>query len=511
MKILFVYPKYPDSFWSFKYALKFISKKASFPPLSLLTVAAMLPAEWDKKLVDMNTGRLGDKDIRQADYVFISAMDIQGDSAKEVIKRCNDAGKKVVAGGPFFTTQYKDISGVDHFVLDEGEVTIPLFLKDLENGCPKPIYTSDHKPDMSLTPLPMWSLINKKHYSSMNIQYSRGCPFNCEFCEIVSLYGRVPRTKTTQQMIAELDTLYTEGWRGGVFVVDDNFIGNKNKLKAEVLPAVIEWMKAHKYPFALSTEASINLADDEELMDLMSKAGFNQVFIGVETPNAESLAECDKSQNEKRDMVASIKKVQNHGMEVQGGFIIGFDNDPLTIFNNQINFIQKSGIVTAMVGLLNAPRGSRLYQRLKGENRLREDFTGDNTHCSMNFTPKIQLETLIQGYKHVMDTIYSPKFFNERIKTFLKEYRPVKPLNKVRPNFSQVQALFRTVWTLGVVDKGRKYYWKLFFSTLFRKPRNFPLAISLSVYGYHFRKVAEKHLKLPAIRPLDLEESNRGA
>jgi radical SAM superfamily enzyme YgiQ (UPF0313 family) len=310
-------------------------------------------------------------------------------------------------------------------------------------------------------------------------------------------------------MIAEMDALYQRGWRGGVFIVDDNFIGNKRKLKAEVLPAVIDWMKAHQYPFALSTEASINLADDDELLDLMAKAGFNQVFIGVETPNNESLAECNKSQNETRDMIASINKVQNHGIEVQGGFIIGFDSDPLSIFKDQISFIQKSGIVTAMVGLLNAPRGSRLFQRLKKENRLREDFSGDNTSCSINFIPKMNLDALVQGYKHVISTIYAPKHYYERIKIFLKEYRPVKKQGTVRPRMSQLRALLRTMWLLGALDKGRRYYWKLFFSTLFRRPRAFPLAIRLSVFGYHFRKVGEKHLKLPSVHALKIDSLSR--
>jgi radical SAM superfamily enzyme YgiQ (UPF0313 family) len=509
MKILLVYPRYPDTFWSFRYALKFVAKKASFPPLSLLTVAAMLPGEWDKKLVDMNASGLHDRDIKQADYVFISAMDIQGDSARDVIARCNKLGTKVVAGGPYFTTQYEDIKGVDHFVLDEGEVTVPLFLKDLEKGCPQPVYTSAEKPDLSRTPLPLWSLINMKHYSSMNVQYSRGCPFNCEFCDIVPLYGHTPRTKAKQQMIAEMDALYNCGWRGGVFIVDDNFIGNKRKLKTEVLPALVDWMKMHNFPFALSTEASINLADDDELMELMAGAGFNQVFIGVESPNEESLAECDKSQNETRDLLTCIKKVQNHGIEVQGGFIIGFDSDPLTIFKNQISFIQKSGIVTAMVGLLNAPRGSRLYQRLKNENRLREDFTGDNTNCSMNFIPKMNFDTLLQGYEHVVSTIYAPKHYYERVKTFLKEYRPVKNQGSVRLRLSHFQALLRTIWLLGVLDKGRKYYWKLFFSTLFQRPHSFPLAIRMSVFGYHFRKVAEKYIKLPAVQSLGADNTSR--
>ncbi len=356
MNILLVYPRTPDTFWSFRHALKFVSKKASFPPLSLITVASMLPEEWHKKLVDLNITTLKNKDLKWADYVFISGMIVQKESALEVIARCNKMDKKVVAGGPLFTTEYDEIKGVDHYILDEAEVTLPPFLADLAAGCPKPIYTSQEKPSLSATPLPMWSLVDMEQYSSMCVQYSRGCPFNCEFCDILTLYGRVPRTKTKEQMIAEMDTLYDHGWRGGLFVVDDNFIGNKKKIKTEILPAIIEWMKAHKYPFVLSTEASINMADDYELLQLMAEANFDQVFIGVETPNPESLAECGKGQNESRDMIAAIKKLQTYGMQVQGGFIVGFDSDTPSIFKNQIQFIQNSGIVTAMVGLLNAPR-----------------------------------------------------------------------------------------------------------------------------------------------------------
>jgi radical SAM superfamily enzyme YgiQ (UPF0313 family) len=497
LKILLVYPRYPDTFWSFRHALKFISKKASFPPLGLITVAAMLPKEWSKKLVDMNTTHLTDSHLRWADYIFISAMAVQRGSAKEVIARCNQLGTKVVAGGPLFTTEHNEIEGVDHFVLDEAEITLPLFLKDLARGCPKHIYTSTQRPELSQTPLPLWYLVDIKKYSSMNIQYSRGCPFNCEFCDIVTLYGHIPRTKSQAQMLNELEVLYQRGWRSGIFIVDDNFIGNKKKLKSEILPAIINWMKAHKYPFALSTEASINLADDEELLNLMAEAGFNQVFIGVESPNEESLVECNKVLNKKRDLIASIKKIQNHGIEVQGGFIIGFDSDPLSIFNNQISFIQKSGIMTAMVGLLNAPRGSRLYQRLRKEHRLLDNFSGDNTDCSMNFIPKMRLESLVQGYKHVMSTIYAPKHYYERAKTFLMEYKPHRKPNMFRLKLPQLSALIKTMWLLGVVDKGRNYYWKLFISTLVRRPRVFPLAISLSVFGYHFRKVTERYSESP--------------
>ena len=290
MKILLVYPQYPETFWSFKHALRFISKKASFPPLGLLTVVAMLPDAWQKKLVDMNVTRLTDENIGWADYVFISAMVVQQDSAREVIARCRSLGTKTVAGGPLFTQGYEFFEEVDHLVLDEAEVTLPPFLADLEKGCAQRMYTSKERPDITRTPVPMWSLLDMKKYSSTNIQYSRGCPYNCEFCDIVVLNGRVPRTKSREQIIAELDSLYNRGWRDGIFIVDDNFIGNKRKLKREILPAIIEWQKARKYPSMLLTETSINLADDEELMDLMVDAGFDTVFIGIETPNEDSLA-----------------------------------------------------------------------------------------------------------------------------------------------------------------------------------------------------------------------------
>ena len=500
MKILLVYPQYPDTFWSFKHALKFVSKKAAFPPLGLLTVAAMLPSEWEKKLVDINVASLTDKDIRWADYVFISAMVVQRDSVKEVIARCKKFNTKVVAGGPLFTTGYKEFDGVDHFVLNEAEITLPPFLEDLERGCAQHLYTSDERPDISKTPIPLWSLINMKKYATMNIQYSRGCPFNCEFCDIIILNGHKPRTKDKVQMLAELDALYNHGWRGGVFIVDDNFIGNKRKLKTEILPAIIEWMKGERYPFAFSTEASINLADDEELMQLMIKAGVNTVFVGIETPNEESLVECNKFQNQNRDLVASVKKIQNRGFEVTGGFIVGFDNDPISIFKSQISFIQKSGIVTAMVGLLNAPRGTRLYQRLKKEDRLLKDSSGDNTDCSINFIPKMNYETLINGYKHILNTIYSPKQYYERIKIFLKEY---KPQRKRAPqlHLHNLWPFIKSMWLLGIKEKGRGYYWKLFVSTLLKQPRKFPLSMSLSVYGYHFRKVVEKYISLPVEHP----------
>ncbi|RJQ37676.1 MAG: DUF4070 domain-containing protein [Dehalococcoidia bacterium] len=489
MKILFVYPNYPDTFWSFKHALKFVSKKAAFPPLGLLTVAAMLPEVWEKKLVDMNVSRLNDRDIKWADYVFISAMEVQKESVKKVVAQCRKLGAKTVAGGPLFTTGHEQFEGIDHFVLGEAEASLKPFLADLEKGCARHIYVSSERPEITNIPIPMWSLINIKNYSSMNLQYSRGCPYDCEFCDIVLLNGHTPRTKSREQLISEMDALYTRGWRGSLFIVDDNFIGNKKKLKAEILPALIAWRKSHRFPFAICTEVSVNLADDDELMRLMVAAGFDVVFVGIETPNEKSLVECTKAQNQNRDLVASVKKLQKAGLEVQGGFIIGFDSDSETIFQTQIDFIQKSGIVTAMVGLLNAPSGTRLYHRLEKENRLLKTFTGNNTDFSLNFIPKMNADKLVAGYQHVLDTIYSPRYYYERIRTFMKVYRPPGH-RKPQIQSHQVKAFFRSIWFLGLRGKGRRHYWRLFITYLLSSPAKFARFIVLSVYGYHFRKVA---------------------
>ena len=496
MKILLVYPRYPDTFWSFRHALRIIAKKATFPPLGLLTVAAMLPQEWDKKLVDMNAAPLTDKDIKWADYVFVSAMAVQKASTREVIKRCKKFSKKIVAGGPLFTSDYDKFDDVDHLVLNEAESTLPMFLDDLAKGCAKHIYTCNERPDITKTPIPMWSLINMNRYTCMSVQYSRGCPFNCEFCDIIVLNGNRPRTKTRDQLLAELDALYKRGWRESIFIVDDNFIGNKRKLKEEILPAITKWQKERKFPFGFLTEASINLADDEELMQLMVNAGFDTVFIGIETPHEESLIECNKHQNRNRDLIASVKRIQNHGMQVHGGFIMGFDHDPDTIFKSQLNFIQKSGIVAAMVGLLNAPRGTRLYQRLKKENRLLEDISGDNTDCSINFIPKMGREKLISGYRHVLNTIYSSKHYYERVKVFLSEYKPRRKKNISHLRFWHIRALFTSIWILGVLDRDRWYYWRFFISTLLKNPRSFPMSMALAVYGFHFRTIVRKYNKM---------------
>ena len=499
MKVLLVYPRYPDTFWSFKHALKFISKKAAFPPLGLLTVAAMLPKKWERKLVDLNTTTLKDKDLEWADYVFLSAMVAQQDSAREVIDRCKKSGTRIVAGGPFFTPGYEDwgFDDIDHLIFGEAESILPYVLEDLEKGRARHIYTSAEFPNISKTPVPLWSLINGKKYLSMSIQYSRGCPFNCEFCDIVIMNGHRPRTKDKGQVIAELDALYDAGWRGLVFFVDDNFIGNKRKLKSEILPTIIDWMEEKKRPFTFYTEASINLADDEELMRLMTAAGFDMVFVGIESPREESLLECNKLQNKNRDLLASVRRMQNYGLQVQGGFIVGFDSDPLSIFKSQIDFIQKSGIVMAMVGVLMAPPETRLYKRLEKENRILPGCSGDNTDGSTNFIPKMGRQALASGYKHVVDTIYAPRQYYQRIRTFLSEYRP-STRAKFRISLVDLIALIRSAWSLGIRERGRTHYWKLVAWTLLRKPRTFSLSMVLAGQGFHFRKVAEKVRVSPA-------------
>lgn len=445
--------------------------------------------------MDMNVSSLKDKDIEWADYVFVSAMITQKESTIEVIERCNKLSTPVVAGGPVFTTGYESFKGVDHFVLGEAEATLPRFLEDLENGCAGPIYSSDEHPDISQTPVPAWDLINFRHYFSMPVQYSRGCPYDCEFCDIIIMYGHVPRTKAPRQLLREFDSLYKRGWRGSTFIVDDNFIGNKVKVR-EMLPEVIRWQRERKYPFLLFTEASLNLADDDRLMEMMVDAGFDKVFIGLETPDEGSLAECNKFQNENRDMAASVKKIQNNGMQVLGGFIVGFDSDTESIFERQINFIQNIGVVTAMVGILTALPKTRLYNRLKAENRLLQSSSGNNTDGTLNFIPRMDAEKIISGYQQIIQTIYSPKKYYERIGNFLDEYKPTRT-RRQRIGLREVVSFLQSVWHLGIVGKSnsKRYYWKLMSKAFFKHRKAFPEAVTLAIYGLHFRKVTEAAAK----------------
>lgn len=491
MNALLVYPQFPDTFWSYRHALKFIGKRAVLPPLGLVTIAAMLSPQFQIRLIDTNVQELTNKDLAWADCVFISAMNIQHKSSRQIIARCKKRGLRVVAGGPLFTTNHESFLSVDHLVLNEAELTLPAFLEDLDQGNPGRIYTSDQFADMRQTPVPKWELLNLKRYANMSVQFSRGCPFQCDFCNVTALLGHQVRTKCSQQIIAELDALYSQGWRDEVFFVDDNFIGNKSLLKTDLLPALTQWRKDKK-GLSFYTEASINLADDQELMKLMVEAGFHSVFIGIETPEKVSLAECGKRQNENRNLVEDVKRIQRSGLEVQGGFIVGFDNDQQSVFQKQIDFIQQSGIVTAMIGILQAIPGTRLYERLKAEKRISGDFTGDNADGTTNIVPLMGIDTLRDGYTRMLQTIYSPKIFYQRIKTFLSEYRLTN--RRTMLQLSHLIALVRSVFQFGFLSKGRWHYWKLLLWALCKRTGNFRNVISLSILGHHYRKICESHV-----------------
>ncbi len=491
MNILLIYPEFPDTFWSFKHALEFVHKRASLPPLGLLTVAAMLPKEWSTRLVDTNVRDLTKKDLAWADCAFISAMVIQRSSAHRLVARCKEAGLRIVAGGPLFTNEHAQFEGVDHFILNEAELTLPLFLNDLAQGRPQRMYASAEFADLQQTPVPRWELLDQKRYACMSIQFSRGCPFACDFCNVTALLGRRVRIKSSRQIIAELDSLYASGWHNEIFFVDDNFIGNKQFLKTDLLPALIAWRKG-KRGIVFNTESSVNLAQDAVLMEMMVQAGFNKVFIGIETPDEASLVECGKHQNKNRNLVDDVKCIQRAGLQVQGGFIVGFDSDLPSIFQRQIDFIQKSGIVTAMVGILQAPPGTRLYDRMKKEGRLTGELSGDNVDGTTNIIPTMKLEALREGYRNILQNIYAPKQYYQRIRTFLREFKPPKTSMPLRG--AHLLALIRSFYRLGILGQERFHYWHLLLWTQFRHPRLIPEAITLAIYGYHFRKICKQHV-----------------
>ncbi|MCU0770355.1 MAG: DUF4070 domain-containing protein [Verrucomicrobia bacterium] len=487
MNILLVSPETPETFWSFKHALRFVSKKASMPPLGLLTVAAMLPGDWNLKLVDLNVGRLHDRDLLWADYVLIGAMLVQQASVHEVVRRCAQLNRPIIAGGPLFTTGHESFPDIQHFVLGEAEELMPQLVGDMRSGTVQRLYQATRRPDVALTPLPRWDLIRLRDYVTLSVQFSRGCPFDCEFCDIIVMNGRVPRTKSPAQLVGELEALRQRGWKDMVFIVDDNFIGNKRRTK-ELLHAMIEWRTRTRARMGFLTEASVNLADDPELSRLMVKAGFKKVFVGIETPSIEALTECRKLQNRSRDLVASVQTLQRAGLEVMGGFIVGFDSDSQDIFKRQFEFIQRSGVATAMVGLLTALPQTRLWKRLQGEGRLEGNSSGNNTDGALNFQPKLNREFLTAGYRELMKQLYEPRAYYQRIRTFLKSHRPNGP--RLRVSRADLIAFVKSFWVLGVWHRGRFSYWRLLWSTLLKRPRQFPKAMELAILGYHFRRVA---------------------
>ena len=493
-RVLLVYPEIPTTYWSFKYALAFVGKKSVLPPLGLITIAALLPETWECRLVDMNAEPLEDDAIEWADMVFVSAMLVQRASFEQVVARAGRLKRTVVAGGPYPTAMHDEIEGVDHFVLNEAEVTLAPFLRDLEKGKPRRVYSDETKPDITSTPVPRFDLLNIDYYSTVSLQYSRGCPFNCEFCDIIEMFGRTPRTKSPGQFLREMDALYATGFRGPLFIVDDNFIGNKHRVK-NLLRAIIPWQKEHGRPFSLSTEASINLADDDELLDLMADAGFMMTFVGIETPVEESLALAGKSQNMKGNMLQSVRKIQERGIEVTGGFIIGFDTDPEDIFDQQIGFIRESAIPTAMVGLLMALPNTRLYRRLKAEGRLTGLSTGNNTHdVRMNFVPKLPRRMLEDGYRRVIGEIYRPRAYFDRCLELLRRFPAEKKVNVKKTTYRgknrslsllETRALCMSLFRQGFSWYGTEYF-RFLFKSLCIKPSRFPQAVGMAIEGHHF-------------------------
>lgn len=489
LKVLLVYPKYPpDTFWSFHYAIEFLGKKATFPSLSLLTVAAMLPSDWEKRYIDLNIERLTDDQIRWADYVFISAMLAQKASVRELVARCNRLGVPIVAGGPALAGTSEAFSGITHTIVGEAEAILPEFLADLERGNAKLRYESHVRPQLTNTPLPLWNLLDMRKYVTMLIQYSRGCPFMCEFCDIPGLYGNRQRVKTPEQMVAELQALYDAGWRGSVFIVDDNFIGNYRNTE-EMLPAVVAWQRAHGYPFTLFTEASVNLGKMPRLLALMREANFSKVFLGIESPSKDALLECHKLQNTATDLLDIVQTINSYGIQVMGGFIVGFDSDSLDIFDAQISFIQKSGIVSAMVGLLVVVEGTPLWKRLAGERRILENATGNNSDGRLNFIPRMDSASLLAGYQRLVSTIFSPGVYYRRIATMIDQYAP-SVRKRIKPD--DIRALLTSFVRIGILSKARVHYWWLLARTMFKKVTALPVAIELAIQGYHYHIVAEK-------------------
>lgn len=492
MKVLLVNPEFPDTYWSFRHALPFEGKRSVFPPLGLMTVSGLLPKSCERRLVDLNIERLKNSQIEWADMVFITGMLAQKKSLHETVERCRKLGKIIVLGGPYVTSTIEELPYADHIFQGEAETTLPQFFKDLEAGTAKRTYKAPERPPMSIAPIADFGLVDMKKYSNMSIQYSRGCPFSCEFCDIIEIYGRVPRTKSNQQVLAEFDALYRLGWRGPLFIVDDNFIGNKKHVRM-LLPDIIEWQKKHGYPFSLLTEASVNLADDEDLLMAMKDAGFRRVFLGIETPVEESLKEAQKSQN-RGNLLNSVRRIQNHGMEVMAGFIVGFDNDPEDIFERQIEFIRESAIPLAMVGMLNALPDTQLWKRLEKEGRLLgDDATGNNTIATVNFIPKMDVDTLIAGYQRIMRTIYKPSEYYRRALDSLGRVPQDIPEAHQYHGFKAIKAFVRIAFKLGVIDAERREFWRFFLKALRTHRDRMTELLRHAAMAYHFRKLNESY------------------
>ncbi|MFZ1014861.1 MAG: B12-binding domain-containing radical SAM protein [Terracidiphilus sp.] len=499
MNALLICPQMPETFWSFKYALSFLGKRAAQPPLGLMTIAALLPKHWNKRLIDTNVERLHNRDLAWADVVLLSGMHIQRDALVAIVDHCRALGVRTVVGGPITSSLTTADLKADHVVIGEAEGLIACLAQDLEQGTARAVYHAAQKPEMQTSPLPDLSLIKMKRYSTMTVQYSRGCPFNCEFCDIIEIYGRRPRTKEVAQVLAELDQLRAAGWREAVFIVDDNFIGNKARAK-ELCVALAEWRRQYKTSFDFNTEASLNLADDPELMQLMKDAGFKSVFLGIETPDESGLIASNKLQNTRRNLLDSIAAIQSYGIQVMGGFILGFDTDREDIFDHMVDFIQHSGIPVAMVGLLQAMPGTQLFRRLRQEGRILDAGNGDNTADRLNFLPHMDTTRLVEGYRSVLKRIYSCEAYYERVKLYLSRAQP-RPdernqgERKSRQRWmtrGNARAFVTSVIRQGVFGRDRRSYWKFLLTVATRYPHCIGTAMTLAVMGYHFQVMTNR-------------------
>jgi len=504
IKVLLVYPEFPVSFWSYKYAVQMLGKKASMPPLGLATVAAMLPYnQFDvSRIIDLNVEKLRDEQIKETDWVLISSMMVQKESRNEIANRAHFYGKKVIDGGPY-PSAFKEELNSDHLILGEAESTLPRFLEDVFKGNARRIYEDRPeipKPRLSNTPIPRLDLLNLEQYAAMTIQYSRGCPHSCEFCDIPMLFGREPRTKTPEQMAAEFNALYNTGWKGSVFIVDDNLIGNKKNVR-EMLPVAAAWQKAHHYPFSFFTEASMDLADSshQDIREGMVEAGFDSVFLGIESTNLDVLEGMNKKRNiSKNSLAERVGIIQKSGLEVMGGFIIGNDGEKPEVFNDLFNFIQETGIVVPMVGLLTAIKGTPLYDRLEREGRLRTESSGNNTHnLSFNFKPQLDEQMLIEGYAGLLKKLFEPKNYYERCRVL--NACKGKSHSTSRTDFNGVLAFARVLYE-NVVRKPEPEFLKYLGEVMLTKPANIPEAVTHGVKRHHFSTITDGTLAVKDYR-----------
>jgi radical SAM superfamily enzyme YgiQ (UPF0313 family) len=485
LRVLLVSPAYPPTFWSLEHTLPFVGRRWLLPPLGLLTVAALLPRDWELRLVDLAIGdELRDEELRAADAVMLSAMLVQRESLHAVLRRCRALGARTVVGGPYATAMPAALADADHLVLGEAEELVPELARDLAAGRARRVYREAGKPDLRRTPIPRFDLLDVRAYHYLPVQFSRGCPFLCEFCDIISLYGRRPRTKTPAQLLAELEAIRRLGFAGRIMFVDDNFIANQNEVR-RLLPELAAWRRRTRAPFDFFTEASINLADDPELVGLMTAAGFAVVFVGIESPSKESLRETRKLQNLRRDLVEQVRSLRRRGLDVWGGFILGFDHDGPEIFERMIDFVQRSGIAYATVGMLTALPNTPLHERLRREGRLRPDAETGDMFALTNVVTRLPEPVLLRGYLRVLEALFAPEAYFERCREHLRHFEPAPGLARAA-TLADLAAVARSLWRQGVRGSYRLAYWRFLASVLFGAPRRLPLAIAQACAGHHF-------------------------